>query len=157
MSNSKLPRGNPKWKKGVSGNPIGRAPLPEPLRQFKALTAEEVKAILGKFGRASYDELKAYVENKSVPALELAFASALLSAIDNADINKIEFFLNRTIGKVKDETTHTVNFEQLPTHELVKAGQRAIAFLTKAKEPAYETIEVEASSQEASAKTSEKT
>ncbi len=95
------PNLRPGWKPGQSGNPGGRAKLPEELRAIKALTQEEVARYVAKYARMGSTELDALVLARSVPMLELAIARIFQEAEAKGDFTRLSFLLDRAIGKVQ--------------------------------------------------------
>lgn len=125
-----------KWPKGVSGNPSGRPKTPEALRKVKALSPDTVNRMLNKYGQMTVEELKAAIADPSTPALELTIASILMNAIKEGDYARVEFFLNRTIGKVKEEKEVNVNLHHLPQSEVITLAKEAIEYLEASPESA---------------------
>lgn len=90
------------WKPGQSGNPSGRPKLPEELRSIRALTQEELQRIISKYGRMPLPELDAIIAAKAGPTLELVVARILQEAFKRGDGQRLEFLLNRALGKPKE-------------------------------------------------------
>lgn len=87
---------------GVSGNPLGKPPLPERLREVPEFTVEEVKRIFAIYSRMSVEELEEVVKDKTIPMFDLNVARGLLVGATSGDYSKINFLLDRMIGKVKE-------------------------------------------------------
>jgi hypothetical protein len=96
-----------RFKKGQSGNPLGRPKTPEHLRGIHRLTADEVALLVSRFWRMPKDKLEEAFENKLTSSGELAIISALRSAIKSGDMSKLDYLLNRVIGKVTDKLEHS--------------------------------------------------
>ncbi len=90
----KKPPVDKQWKPGQSGNPSG-------VRKGK-LTRDEVETIMAKFARHSREQLQAVVQNPKTPMLEIMVASVMAKAAKDGDYSRLDFLLNRSIGKVKD-------------------------------------------------------
>jgi hypothetical protein len=105
--------GNPKNLKppfppGVSGNPSGRPKTPPDILEARKLTQNELERIVNKFlylDRAAIAEL---VKTPGTPMIELVVASILAQAAQKGDQQRLEFVLQRMIGKVKDQIEVTL-------------------------------------------------
>ena len=89
---------------GQALNPGGRPKLPEELKQFKELTSEEVKRLFAKYARMNREQVQSAVTDKDTPMFELVIASGLVKAVKEGDYTKLNFVLDRTIGKVSEKT-----------------------------------------------------
>ncbi len=85
----------PPWRKGQSGNPSGK---PKGL-----LTNDQVKATLGKFWSMSKEDLLGILKNEKSTMGELMIASVMARAAKDGDANRLNFLLDRSIGKVSPE------------------------------------------------------
>jgi hypothetical protein len=112
------------FQPGVSGNPKGKPPLPQEIRDFRNAAKEDVihefkylwsltdyqleevagiKVSIGSDGRETEEK----VENDT-PALRKAFAKIILKAIKQGNMFEIDKILDRVIGKVKEEHDHNL-------------------------------------------------
>ena len=91
------------FKKGQSGNPKGRPPMPEDLRQIKKLSPALIRNIIAKLSRMSRIELEKHIKQSTTPMLEATIGNVYHKALVNGDYMRMNFLLDRTIGKVKDE------------------------------------------------------
>lgn len=100
------PRKNLKsWKPGQSGNPSGRPK--------GKLTRDEVEAIMARFTRLSREELQIVVQNPKSTMLEIMVASVMAKAAKDGDCARLNFLLDRSIGKVKDiQEVHQHNYDE---------------------------------------------
>lgn len=107
-----------KWKPGQSGNISGK---PKQL-----LTKDKVSALMGKFSLMSRRELKDFVANDDAPIVEVAVAAIYLKAASDGDFTRLNFLLDRSIGKVKDEIEQTVKsisdeeLDKIPREQIVR-------------------------------------
>lgn len=92
-----------RWRPGQSGNPAGVPRLPPEMKAISKLTPSYVKAIIAKLSRMSRDELMSYLESGQVPTLELAVASILMKSVADGDPTRLNFLLDRSVGKVVEE------------------------------------------------------
>ncbi len=104
MTKKKMPVGRP-FQPGQSGNPAGRGKLPEELRQYKELTPEEVKRMFAKYARMGEAGIDEAMNEDDTPMFEKVIASGLKRALKDGDYAKLNFILDRTIGKVAEKTS----------------------------------------------------
>ena len=104
--------GNPNPKtKFTKGSPIASLAgkkssnaLPPELKEARSMNANKVETILYKYMGCTADELNLTMKEKSTPAIELLVVSILMTAIQSGDHQKLNFLLERTIGKVIDKS-----------------------------------------------------
>lgn len=87
----------------AAGKKSSRA-LPLELKEARRLNANKVEEILYKYMDSTADELLQAMQNPLTPAIELVVIKVLKEAIKNGDHHRLDFLLNRTIGKVPDKT-----------------------------------------------------
>jgi hypothetical protein len=100
-------KGRP-FKKGDIPNPKGRAPVPEDVREARKVDKEYALSVMSKFLYKSLDELEAMRSDASRPVYEHMLISAAIVSIETGDSSRIDFFLNRLIGKVTDKIEHSL-------------------------------------------------
>lgn len=98
---------------GQSGNPGGRPKKPQ---ELKDATPTEIKLLIWRLWKMRRDELHAFISDPATPAGELHMASVLAKGIKEGDPVRLDYLLNRLIGRVKvvAEIDGTVRHE-LPT------------------------------------------
>lgn len=110
------PAPHARFPKGVSPNPGGKPGLPKALKNVKEFTADEIKRIIAKYMRMAKGDLEATLKDSAkLPMLEAMIASIIANAYKSGDFSKLDFLLNRSIGKVKDVSevhTHAVDPEK---------------------------------------------
>lgn len=89
-----------RWKPGQSGNPGGKPKLPAELRVINALTPMEVARYIAKYARLKKEDIEIAAKNPDTPVIELAIASVFSHAISFGDYGRLNFLLDRAIGKV---------------------------------------------------------
>lgn len=107
----------------------GRPKDPPDIAKVKALTNTEFMAIMNVYLAMDQVELEALVETPGVPMIRVIIANLILKA-GAGDHFKLEFMLNRLIGKVPDAPKEVnMNFNMLPKEEVITLGQEAIKYL----------------------------
>jgi hypothetical protein len=86
-----------RFKPGVSGNPGGKP--------AQLLTKDKVAGVLGKFSAMSREQLQEVIQNPRSTMLEIMIASVMAKAAKDGDPHRLDFLLQRSIGKVSDMTT----------------------------------------------------
>lgn len=96
------PNPSPKtrFKSGQSGNPRGKEPLPEHLKQARKWNRTEIETLLNQFMEMSPEQLQAKLSDKSAKLLELMVARIVAEAIKKGDQSRLTFLLDRLIGPV---------------------------------------------------------
>lgn len=100
----KRKRGNPNWKKGVSGNPKGGGrKAPADLQQAKQLNKIEVERLLNKYCYMSLPLLKSALNDDTRPMIDICVIRILIEAAKKGDYQRLGFIFDRLIGKVTTE------------------------------------------------------
>jgi len=94
------------WAPGESGNPNGRPRIRDNLKEVKLMSKTEMRRLIQKIIDMTPEEMKAMVKRTDVPALEIMLASVAHQAIMRGDQSRIDFLLQRTIGKVAEKHEH---------------------------------------------------
>lgn len=105
------------FKKGQSGNPKGRTPIPEEVKEARKFNKLEVERVLDKFLGLTRDELFIRLRDPQTAMLERIVGRIILKASKGGDHFRLDFLLNRLIGKVKEAVEHSgkVTLEDLIT------------------------------------------
>lgn len=100
---------NPKHKfqKGEVTNPKGRAPNPPELKALQRMTKMELEVLMHKILNTKPEDLN----NFNGTVLEKFLASILFHGIKNGDYGRLNPFLERLFGKVKEEIVADVGFK----------------------------------------------
>jgi hypothetical protein len=96
-----MKRGRP-FPPGVSGNPNGRPKVPEEIKMARALNKLELERILNEFIYMTPDEMTTKIESGSATAIEAMVGAIILAAVKHGDQARLNFILDRLIGKVKE-------------------------------------------------------
>jgi hypothetical protein len=91
------------FKKGQSGNPGGKPKGREDLKKIKLMSKDDVSRLLQKIMNMPIDDIKAMVKDPKTPALELMFARLIDKALSEGDRSRLDFLMERTVGKVVEE------------------------------------------------------
>ena len=107
MADKKKAKGRP-FQKGQSGNPKGRPPMPPELREIKKLSPGYIKVLIAKLSRMTPDQMMEWMKGEGAERdkpnnLEVMLASIIHKAVVDGDHAKLNFLLDRTIGKVVEE------------------------------------------------------
>lgn len=95
------------FKKGQSGNPSGRPKMPSDIIEGRKFNQIEVARIFNRFVNYSYEDLKAVMNSPTSTTMELIIGKIMGEAIRTGDHMRMNFILDRMIGKVKDVVEHT--------------------------------------------------
>jgi len=97
------------------------------LKGVPRLKKEEVEAVLARFAHMSRAEIRAKMEDPKTTMLEMMVGSVVLKAYKHGDQNRLNFLLDRTIGRVKEkievtlpEPTYIERFE--PNQPVIELG-----------------------------------
>jgi len=118
MASPRFGPGNP----GGPGRPKGVDPK---LSDFnKNLTKTAVTKMLSDMLDATQADLDLVLADRTEPALKVAIASVIHQCIKQGDYARLESLLNRTIGKVRDESlvetkSHDEKLEKVPREKIV--------------------------------------
>jgi hypothetical protein len=126
------------YKKGQSGNPNGRPPMSADLRMMGRVTKYEFERLIHRYLIMTRDELEAATKDPKTPILELTVASILKKAIIGGDQTRLNFILDRLIGKVADSfESKNLNLNinhTLADDELIEKAERVLEEVRKRRE-----------------------
>lgn len=94
----------PGWE---GGN--GRPRVPEDIKEARKITTIEVERILTELMSMSPSELVQIKQNPKSTMLELMIHSILVNAVNKGDQQRLDFLLQRLIGKVKEKIDIEIN------------------------------------------------
>lgn len=102
------------YKKPANAFPVGNKlsngrPKKDPLiKKAAKFTRTSIEALLTQFLYLNMDELNAVIEDAKRPTIDHFVAKILQIGIKTGDQQKLNFLLERIIGKVRDQIEHTV-------------------------------------------------
>jgi hypothetical protein len=109
--------------------PGGRPKAPDDIVKVRGLTNTEFQAVLNYFLTMDREELKQVAEAPGTPMLRVIMANLILKA-GAGDQFRLEFILNRLIGKVPDQPKEVnLNFNMLPREQVIDLGRQAVTYL----------------------------
>jgi hypothetical protein len=91
------------WKKGQSGNPRGKAPIPPELKAVQNLTRKELVDTANILIKSSVQDLERLSKDRTLSGLQSIIVSIALRVKRDGDMVAFDRMLDRLIGKVKDE------------------------------------------------------
>lgn len=104
------------------GNP-GRPPLPSDVKEIRRLNTVEFERLANKYLYMSADEAEVRMKDKSLPLVELMIASVIHQAIARGDQLRLNFVLDRLIGRVPVKI-------QVPIGDMENPVERTISGLS---------------------------
>lgn len=96
------------FKKGQSGNPGGRIKLPEDVKQAKNMNRVELERTLNRLVHMTPMQLKEILNAPNTPVFEVMIAQIVTKAAQQGDHMRLNFLLDRMVGKVKEHIEHTI-------------------------------------------------
>lgn len=94
------------FQKGQKGGP-GRPPVPDDIKAARALNTVEFERIANQYLYLSPYEIRLKLSDPSTTAIENAVGRIILQAITKGDQTRLQFFLDRLLGKVKEKHEHS--------------------------------------------------
>lgn len=95
-----------KFKKGaiepsLAGQKSSRA-IPPDLKEARMVNANKFEHVIYQYMGSTIDVLRAKLKDETTPAMDLVVIRILVLAIEKGDHARLNFLLERTIGKVAD-------------------------------------------------------
>jgi hypothetical protein len=107
--------GGRNFKPGNKANPHGRPQVPPEVKEARKLNQSQMELIFNKLIHMTEVELKAHWTNPQTPKFEKIVCKILNEAEIRGDHYRLDFVLNRLIGKVTEKVLH-----ELPKPFVVK-------------------------------------
>lgn len=102
MPKKPMPEGK-RFQPGKSGNPGGKVKIPDDIKEARKLNQNELDRTVNRLIYLSRQELRGLIENPETPMFEIMVASIIAQGAQKGDQMRLEFILNRIIGKVQDK------------------------------------------------------
>ncbi len=93
------------FQKGKSGNPGGRVKMPEDVKELKKIGRVEIERSLSKFLLLTLEQLEKKKADPQATVIDLFIISILKHGLKNGDPIRLNFLLDRLIGKVDQNIT----------------------------------------------------
>lgn len=87
--------------KGCKPGP-GRPPLAPELKNIPRLTKEQLEATIAKYNYLPLKDLEVLKKDMTLMVLDHMVISIIIKALKHGDQNRMQFLLDRTIGRVKE-------------------------------------------------------
>lgn len=81
----------------------GAPRVPEDIKQLRKLNKEELERILNKYIDMTREELKCAEKDPETKSFDLMIISTVQKAVLHGDYKRINFLLERLVGKVKEQ------------------------------------------------------
>lgn len=125
------------YKKGESGNPSGRALVPDDIKKARSFTAESVERSIHRLLKMTKPELIDMLSDTRTSTLDLLLGSILAKGM-SGDPMRGNFILDRA-GAQLPEATPLVNvnvlIQNMPNSELLPLAERALQVIRSAGQP----------------------
>ena len=105
MAKGKKTGGRP-FPPGNILNPNGAPRVPEDLKNARKLTKVQFEILINKYLFSPKQVLAAAAQNPDTPVLELLIGSIMHKAVVEGDERRLNFLLDRLLGKVTEKVSH---------------------------------------------------
>ena len=103
MTKRPPPPAKHRFQPGKSGNPGGKPKVPDDIAKARKLNQQELERVVNKYLWLDRAALQEAVKDPATPMLELMVASIMAQAAQKGDQQRLEFILQRLIGRVTDK------------------------------------------------------
>ncbi len=121
-----------KFQKGVVTNPNGRPKGSYAISPLaRQINSKMFAEMCDKYSSLSIQELRAKIKDPNTLALECAVMSIIYNSAVKSDQNRLNFILDRTMGKVKEVIEHRTQDSQLDYSKLSDSELETLINLTE--------------------------
>ncbi len=118
-----MPKGSNGFKQNperarLAGRKSSRA-LPIELKEARLMNANQFEQTIYKYMRSNLEQLSEVYKNAETPAIDLVVIKILKMAIESGDYQRLNFLLERTIGKVSDKLEVQGKIGILKLHDII--------------------------------------
>lgn len=106
------------------------------IKKARSLTRAELERILNRYLYMTPAELLAAQQKPTTSVVQHMVISIVLAAVKEGDQKRLDFLLDRVIGRVpiKTENDHSFNFATMSRAEVLALGKEAVAYLEEEQE-----------------------
>lgn len=115
----------------------GRTAVPKDLREAMELTKARLRGMINKHLWMTQHQLKTAMQNANTPMIELLVGSIIHKALVEGDQKRLDFILDRMIGKVKEEVdikTYIERLNGMNEAQIIDMSKQAITYLKASNE-----------------------
>lgn len=91
------------FKPGQTGNPNGRPPVPLDLKEARSVNKMEFDRVLNKYMYLAVPDIDTAMKSRELPMIEMIVAKIVAKAFNEGDQRRLEFIIDRLIGKASFE------------------------------------------------------
>ena len=103
-----MPKPKNGFKPKNNANPNGRPKLDKDVQEASRLTKTMILEILTQYMSMDVNSLKVMLQDPTKPVIHHIVGRVALKAINSGDHQRLDFFMNRMIGKVTDKVEHSL-------------------------------------------------
>ena len=121
------------FKKGQSGNPLGRSLENPEMKKLKNLTEAEMVEVGSLVVKGTIKQLRAIKDDPNASALKCMMAAVAIKTISTGNPQALDILLNRLVGKAKERVevvstnAHAIAAAQVQETEVIEILNRVRA------------------------------
>ncbi len=106
------------FEPGKSGNPNGRPPMPKDVKEARQLTQRELEISLQKYLLMTPEQLKKAKQDPETTMIDHLIISVMTHGVNKGDQNRVDFLMNRLVGKIKQQVEMSGQLDIRPYKEI---------------------------------------
>lgn len=128
-----MAKADTQFKKGVSGNPRGKPKgCKQPTKEFKVSNQKELAEKIISYFKMTIPECNEIFKNDLTPMLDRIILKVMAQSFQKGDHLKLNFLLDRAIGKVKEEQQiDLTNNTTIDKSDIKKLSNEQLEILSK--------------------------